>query len=78
MTGVFSRQLTTVVLNGRPFKVGVWPEAYLPKVLPYEYDLFFFFLDAIVPATYQVVFAGFVFNQHLSDFKNKHTAAKVL
>ena len=39
---------------------------------------FFFFLDAIVLATYQVVFAGFVFNQFLSEFKNKHTAAKVL
>ena len=39
---------------------------------------FFLILDAIVLATYQVVFAGFVFNQFLSDFKNKHTAAKVL
>ena len=39
---------------------------------------FFFFLDAIVLATYQVVFARFVFNQFLSDFKNEHTAAKVL
>ena len=38
----------------------------------------FFFLDTIVLATYQVVFAGFVSNQFLSDFKNKHTAAKVL
>ena len=33
---------------------------------------FFFFLDAIVLATYQVVFAGLVFNQFLSDFKSKH------
>ena len=39
---------------------------------------FFFFLVAIVLATYQVVFADFVFNQFLSDFKNKHTAARVL
>ena len=39
---------------------------------------FFFFSDAIVLATNQVVFADFVFNQFLSDFKNKHTAAKVL
>ena len=39
---------------------------------------FLFFLDAIVLATYQVVFAGLVFNQFLSDFINKHTAAKVL
>ena len=31
-----------------------------------------------IHCTYQVVFAGFVFNQFLSDFKNKHTAAKVL
>ena len=53
------------------------------RVRPLFFFFFFFFfffslLGAIVLATYQIVFAGFVFNQFLSDFKNKHTAAKVL
>ena len=48
------------------------------RPLFFFYFYFFIFLDAIVLATYQVVFAGFVFNQFLSDFKKKHTAAKVL
>ena len=47
------------------------------RVRPLFY-YFYLFFDAIVLATDQVIFAGFVFSQFLSDFENKHTAAKVL